>query len=312
LDRPENTLPAFDFSIHVENAFQIEMDVWVSSDGELAIIHDSTLDRTTNGTGLVTALTMDELRTLDAGSYFSPEYAGVRIPSMSDVVEWFTTEVPDWELREIDLDVKALNATAVIQGLLALDLPREITSKINVGFYAEFQVKEAYSELHDLGYLIRFRAPNPNLLDDSLEVDSVDLRRSNIPGREWVAHQQSLGRDVIIYTSERGADLEDSTRWAIYEGQIDGVMSDFPGLVLSVVDARAECVMEYDTDYYGQDLATIEGVASAEDCCRTCAEDAACAYWTWGRDNLRCWLKDSGAFANKMPKANRMAGYSRI
>ncbi len=132
-----------------------------------------------------------------------------------------------------------------------------------------------------------------------------------MPGREWVAYQQSLGRDVVIYSSGRGADLEDDTRWAIYEAQIDGVMSDLPGIVLPVVEARAQCVMEYNTDFFGNDLATVEGVPSAEECCRLCAEEDVCAYWTWGRDNLRCWLKDSGAVANRVEKENRMAGYSR-
>ena len=75
---------------------------------------------------------------------------------MSDVVEWFTTEVPDWESRSIDLDVKAINSTAVIEGLIALDLPQKIASKIHVGFYVEAQVRQAYSALHDLGYFLLF------------------------------------------------------------------------------------------------------------------------------------------------------------
>ncbi len=70
---------------------------------------------------------------------------------MSDVVDWFTTEIPDWEARSIDLDVKAVNSTAVIAGLIALDLPPVVTSKIHVGFYVEAQVRQAYSALHELG-----------------------------------------------------------------------------------------------------------------------------------------------------------------
>ncbi len=82
---------------------------------------------------------------------YTRKWSHSRLHSMSDVVDWFTTEVPDWESRSIDLDVKAVNSTAVIAGLIALDLPPVVTSKINVGFYVEAQVRQAYNALHELG-----------------------------------------------------------------------------------------------------------------------------------------------------------------
>lgn len=62
--RPENTLTAFREALHV-GSDGIELDVHLSSDGEVVVIHDETVDRTTNGTGLVSELTLQELKSLD-------------------------------------------------------------------------------------------------------------------------------------------------------------------------------------------------------------------------------------------------------
>ena len=72
---PENTMAAFELALAV-GADGIELDVHMTRDGEIVVIHDDTLDRTTNGKGPVSDQTMAELRELDAGSWFSPEFAG--------------------------------------------------------------------------------------------------------------------------------------------------------------------------------------------------------------------------------------------
>jgi len=83
---PENTLPAFESAVR-KRAHQIEFDVRFSKDRHLVIIHDSTVDRTTNGKGAVADLSFEELRRLDAGSWFSPRYSGTRIPTLREVLE---------------------------------------------------------------------------------------------------------------------------------------------------------------------------------------------------------------------------------
>lgn len=84
LKAPENTLPAF--SLALGRAKEIELDVWPSADGELFVCHDRTVDRTTNGHGCIADLTEKELRALDAGSWFSKEYAGTRLPTLDEAL----------------------------------------------------------------------------------------------------------------------------------------------------------------------------------------------------------------------------------
>ncbi|MGA7607078.1 MAG: glycerophosphodiester phosphodiesterase family protein, partial [Anaerolineales bacterium] len=76
---PENTLASFELALS-QGADAIELDVNLSADGEVVIIHDSTVDRTTNGHGRVAQLSLTELRSLDAGSFFSEKYHGEKIP----------------------------------------------------------------------------------------------------------------------------------------------------------------------------------------------------------------------------------------
>lgn|SRR5574341_1380656 len=86
LQAPENTLPAFRRAAEL-GADGVELDVHLSRDGVPAVIHDFRVDATTNGTGLVRAKSLAELKELDAGSHFSPEFRGVSIPTLAEVFE---------------------------------------------------------------------------------------------------------------------------------------------------------------------------------------------------------------------------------
>ena len=89
---PENTIPAI-LSAVDKGAHQIEIDVQLSKDGKLVIMHDGTVDRTTNGTGKVDDLTYEELRTLDAGSWFDPAFKGIKIPTLREALEVIPNEI---------------------------------------------------------------------------------------------------------------------------------------------------------------------------------------------------------------------------
>jgi glycerophosphoryl diester phosphodiesterase len=85
-EAPENTLPAFKKAIEV-GSDMIELDVRFSKDGQMVVIHDDTLDRTTNGRGKVSDYTLKELKQLDAGSWFAPQFSGEQIPTLKEVLE---------------------------------------------------------------------------------------------------------------------------------------------------------------------------------------------------------------------------------
>ncbi len=82
---PENTMAAFDLALQME-ASHLELDVHLTRDDHLVVIHDDTVDRTTNGTGPGADQTLTVLQTLDAGAWFGEAFAGARIPTLADVL----------------------------------------------------------------------------------------------------------------------------------------------------------------------------------------------------------------------------------
>jgi glycerophosphoryl diester phosphodiesterase len=111
---PENTLAAFDRAAEL-GASWVEFDVHLSADGVPVVIHDELLDRTTNGHGFVRDHSLAELRTLDAGAWYSPDYAGQRIPTLDDVLDWARR-------RQISVDIEIKNAPLYYEGIEALVL----------------------------------------------------------------------------------------------------------------------------------------------------------------------------------------------
>jgi len=90
---PENTRAAFELAIAM-GADMIETDVQLTRDGALVLIHDDRVDRTTDGSGEVSGFTLDELRHLDAGAWFGPEFAGERILTLGEFATGFISRIP--------------------------------------------------------------------------------------------------------------------------------------------------------------------------------------------------------------------------
>jgi len=80
----ENTVPALAAALDLGLA--VEFDVRFTADREVVVIHDATVDRTTNGTGGVADMSLSEIQDLDAGSWFSPRFAGERVPTLAELL----------------------------------------------------------------------------------------------------------------------------------------------------------------------------------------------------------------------------------
>jgi glycerophosphoryl diester phosphodiesterase len=86
---PENTVAAFRLALQEPQMYAVELDVHLSKDGIPVVIHDHSLERTTNGSGLVKESTFKQLHTLDAGSWFGSTFSSEKIPSLEEVFELF-------------------------------------------------------------------------------------------------------------------------------------------------------------------------------------------------------------------------------
>ena len=86
---PENTLASFEGAIQAR-CDMVELDVTLTRDRKVVVIHDDTLDRTTSGKGAVRAHTLEEIKRLDAGSWFDPRFATERVPELFEVMKLTT------------------------------------------------------------------------------------------------------------------------------------------------------------------------------------------------------------------------------
>jgi glycerophosphoryl diester phosphodiesterase len=113
-DAPENTLASFKLAVE-QGAQAVELDAKLSNDGKIIVIHDQTLQRTTNGSGIVCDSNFDDLRALDAGSWFSDKFAGEKIPLLEEVLEsvahqvFVNIEVTNYKTPKDSLPIEIAN-----------------------------------------------------------------------------------------------------------------------------------------------------------------------------------------------------------
>lgn len=147
---PENTLPSFEQAIECK-ANMIEFDVRLTMDGHMVLMHDATVDRTTNGTDFVSQLTLKQIKKLDAGAWFSPKFKNTKVPTLEEAIASikgkakFDIEVKHdpsstnkgLEERLIDAILKnnILDHTVVISfDLSCVKRIKEIEPRLTVGF----------------------------------------------------------------------------------------------------------------------------------------------------------------------------------
>ena len=199
---PENTLAAFRLAADL-GADAVELDVRRTVDGQLVVIHDASVDRTTDGTGRVAALTLDQLRRFDAGRKFGPPFRGERIPLLSKVFEALGGRLL------VDVEVKAAGVEAAL-----LDLIKKMQMVDSV-LISSFDA-QVVAHVRDL-------APEmpAGLLQSTAYLPEVTALTADV-----VASCRSHGLRVITWTVR----TEEEARQALRVG-VDGIIADDPTLI---------------------------------------------------------------------------------
>ena len=145
---PENTRAAFDRAIAM-GADALETDVQLTADGRLVLFHDATVDRTSDGSGPVADYTLAELRRLDLGGWFAPEFAGQRALTVEELLDDYATRIP------VVLEIKDPRATGPLVALLAersAQIPLDRVQVTSFHWGALLDAQRAHPAL-TLGYL---------------------------------------------------------------------------------------------------------------------------------------------------------------
>lgn len=130
LHHPENTLPAYQAAIEA-GADYFELDVRTTSDGRFVLMHDGTLERTTNGTGAVREHTLDQIRALDAGVKFAPAFRGTKVPTLDEAFDLAHGRI------NVYVDTKDADAQQLVDAIVRKDMQDHVVIYGNPFFLYE-------------------------------------------------------------------------------------------------------------------------------------------------------------------------------
>ena len=135
---PENTMPAFEKAISF-GVDMIETDIHMTKDGKLIIMHDRNTVRTTGHDGFTDQMTFEEIKTLDAGSWFSPEYKNTPVPSVEEFIALIkdTQMLINWELKDFPTVVGDDFAFCATDKLIALIEENGLASRSMVNSFSD-------------------------------------------------------------------------------------------------------------------------------------------------------------------------------
>jgi glycerophosphoryl diester phosphodiesterase len=224
---PENTFSAFDKALAL-GINHIELDVHFNSDRHVVVIHDDTVNRTTNGSGRVASQTLAQLRALDAGSWFGPQYSEERIPSLDEVLERYKGKA------HFHIEIKA-QAEKLAQSTADLVRGYDMANDVTVTSFQKARLEEirVYAPELPAGWLV-------TEVDDYITTQARQLGLTLIcpkadtvtPGLVEALHRQ--GFQVRAW----GVGNEELMR-RVVEAGADGMTVNFPDKLAEYLKARS-------------------------------------------------------------------------
>lgn len=214
---PENTLLSMDTALRL-GVDAIEIDVQLHPSGELLLLHDLTLDRTSNGRGLFSGLSLDALRKLDAGR-------GQQIPTLEEALDLIEARVT------LNIELKSWNGTAlavaqVLREHVAAGWPAELFAVSSFHLPELYEFKQAAPEIA-IGVLYCGVPLEWAGLAAELDAESLNLSSEFVDER-LIADAHARGLKVNVYTVNEPAEIAQ-----LHDIGVDGVFSDYPDRVLS-------------------------------------------------------------------------------
>ena len=222
-DYPENTITAFRKALEI-GVDEIEFDVRIAKDGHLIIIHDETVTRTTDGKGNVADMTFEEIKELDAGSWFDPAYEGIRIPTFEEGLE----NIPD----TVELNIHTLPHPVVTEKIISalIEHGRTKTSYIAIEpaqiplarkMYGEIRLCNIKSQIDPEEYVEETKKWNCERLQFFAPAYEVS--------KKLIEKAHSYGIFVNVFYADEKEDMEQLIR-----NGADAILTNKPDLLMRV------------------------------------------------------------------------------
>lgn len=231
---PENTMIAFKKAVEL-GAEMIELDVLMSKDGVPVVFHDAKLDTHTNGKGLISDYTLKELKKMDAGSWFSPKFAGQRIPTLKEVLQFAAGNIA------LNIEIKTEVVSDFIEGSIeekVLYLVKRYEMQKHVllssfDYRAITHIKKLDADI-SVALLYEKSQSNrllPHQLVKKYNADAFNCSYHQLK-KHWLTDLDKHGIPTFIYTVDKKHHMRN-----LIESGVTGIFTNKPDLLKTVVTA---------------------------------------------------------------------------
>jgi glycerophosphoryl diester phosphodiesterase len=240
---PENTIEAFRLAVEA-GAGGLELDVHMTRDGHIVVIHDATVDRTTSGTGAVSEMTVDELRRLDAGHNFSPDGGparpyrgrGVRVPTLEEVLEEFPAVAVNIDIKVGSPGIEesvlgVLRETKASERVLVVSTLHDVVKRFRKVSGGHVSTGASRWEIGIFYISSRFRLEH--LVRPAYDALQVPLRHRGIPlvTPRFLKAAHANGVRVDAWTINQADEMR-----RLLDLGVDVIMTDRPGTMAEVLE----------------------------------------------------------------------------
>ncbi|MFN3269053.1 MAG: glycerophosphodiester phosphodiesterase [Candidatus Kapaibacteriota bacterium] len=232
---PENTLASFEEAISVGAHF-IEMDIQATADGVPIVFHDKGLSRTTDGKGIASQLTFEELKKFDSGKWFGNEFAGERIPSLEEVLQFVNGRI------FLNLELKNLgnNSQQNIAKILELIEKYNYCDKVIISSFYHEQLK-IVKRLNSKIPIAPIRFPRDERLPSQLkqELDCQGFVCSIDELDQKIAED---ARSNNIFIGVYSVDTEEQLDFVLSHN-VKAIVTNLPGKILSILRNKYKAIV---------------------------------------------------------------------
>lgn len=227
-EAPENSLAAFMLGVK-QNCDMIELDVHLTKDKQVVVIHDSTLERTTNGIGEIATLNYEDIKRYDCGKWFSEQYAGEYVPLLEEVL----TKVP--ASVQVNIEIKAAETPDMVGCLIdVLNKTNRIESTVVSSFHygCLTELKKQLPEIR-IGLLYHPEVADFKKYEEESGVEVFSLHpHYPLVTESYMEIANAAGKTVYPWTVDGEADMK-----RLIELGVAGIITNKPGLLRSILDS---------------------------------------------------------------------------
>lgn len=218
---PENTLAAFKLAVRMK-ADCVELDVQMSKDGHVVVIHDETLERTTNGNGKVGSRTLAELKRLDAGAWFDKAFNGARIPTLHEVILLLKG------LIKINIEIKVKEYDPKLTKMV-VDMVRQeaVQDETIITSFDQTTVEKVCFIAADIKCGLISNQWTDSVMDGPWP---YAVLKHTLLDRKRVEQVHQSGKKIFGYTVNSADRMKE-----LAELGVDGIISDYPELLSNVL-----------------------------------------------------------------------------